>query len=192
MSHLPLLPTTPQDPPLSDILAELRTIAGPDFEFPNLYRVMGHSPDLLRAWIAFAWPLRLKATTERSLRELLILRGAQVCNAVFEWAHHVPMALKAGVSEQQIRALHEWQSASCFDARQRAALRVAEEVSAGPAASGEAIAELHSVGFNEAEVVELVLTASFYVCVARFLGSMDIRLEPEYEQYAHAGTCRLA
>jgi len=191
MSHLPLLPAVPTEPPLSDILADLRTLAGPDFEFPNLYRVMGHSPEMLRAWVAFAWPLRLKATTARSLRELLILRGAQVCNAKFEWAHHVPMAFSAGVSRTQIDALEHWREADCFDARQRAALRLAEEVSIGPAATPAAIAELRACGFTDAEVVELTLTASFYVCVARFLGSMDMPLEPEYEKYVANGQCRL-
>lgn len=191
MSHLPLLPAAPDTPPLSDLLAELREIMGPQYEFSNLYRLMGHSPELLRAWIAFAWPLRLKATTDRSLRELLILRGAQICNAKFEWAHHVPMAFAAGVSAEQIHALPEWRTASCFDARTRAALRVAEEVSQGPGASGDAIAGLRAAGFNEAQVIELTLTASFYVCVARFLTSMGIPLEPEYEKYLDSGECRL-
>ncbi|MCX7214588.1 MAG: carboxymuconolactone decarboxylase family protein [Burkholderiales bacterium] len=191
MSHLPLLPAVPMQPPLSDILADLRTKAGADFEFPNLYRVMGHAPEMLRAWVAFAWPLRLAATTPRSLRELLILRGAQVCNAKFEWAHHVPMAFSAGVSRTQIDALEHWRDADCFDAQQRAALRVAEEISIGPAASPEAIAELRACGFTDGEVVELTLTASFYVCVARFLGSMDMPLEPDYEKYCDNGLCRL-
>jgi hypothetical protein len=30
-------------------------------------------------------------------------------------------------------------------------------------------------------VVEIVLTASFYVCVSRFLLSMRLELEPDYE-----------
>ena len=36
---------------------------------------------------------------------------------------------------------------------------------------------------DDAAVVELVLTASFYVCVSRFLQSMDVELEPGYEAY---------
>lgn len=191
MSRLPMLPATPQTPPLSDILSDLRALAGPGFEFPGLYRVIGHSPKLLRAWIDFAWPLRLQATTERTLREMLILRGAQVCNARFEWGHHVPMALDAGVTPAEIAALHRWRDTDTFDARQKAALRVAEEVSEGPGASAEAIEGLRSAGFSDEQVVELVLTASFYVCVARFLASMDIPLEPEYEKYLDSGECRI-
>ena len=39
------------------------------------------------------------------------------------------------------------------------------------------IAALRQQGFAEAAVTELTLTASFYVCVSRFLHSMDIPLE---------------
>jgi NAD(P)-dependent dehydrogenase (short-subunit alcohol dehydrogenase family)/alkylhydroperoxidase family enzyme len=83
---------------------------------PDLYRLIGHSPALLRAWIDFAWPLRLNAKTSRATRELLILRGAQIGGVDYEWAHHVPMALDAGVPQAKIDALADWPNASVFDA----------------------------------------------------------------------------
>lgn len=178
-------------PALAAIRAELRERAGPDYKLPNLYRVIGIAPQMLRAWLDFAWPLRLEAQSERRLRELMILRGAQVCEVRYEWAHHVPMALQAGVSLEQIRALGSWRQASCFDARERAVLRLAEELSGGPGASESCLAELRVAGFPEDQLVELVLTASFYVCVARFLASMAVELEPGYERYLDAGACRL-
>ena len=48
-----------------------------------------------------------------------------------------------------------------------------------------------NAGFTDEERVELVLTASFYVCVARVLASMAVDLEPGYERYLDAGACRL-
>jgi alkylhydroperoxidase family enzyme len=191
MSRLPMLPPEPDSPALQGILADLRRTAGPAFELPNLYRILAISPPMFRAWIDFAWPLRLQATSARKLRELLILRGAQVCEARYEWAHHVPMALDAGLTRQQIDALHRWREADCFDGQQQAILRMAEEISEGPAASAEAIAALRASGFADEQVVELVLTASFYVCVARFLASMDIPLEDGYDKYLDGGDCRL-
>jgi len=59
-------------------------------------------------------------------------------------------------------------------------LRLAEEVTRGPGASAEAMAELQA-HFDASAVVELTLTASFYVCVGRFLSSMRLELEPEYQ-----------
>jgi alkylhydroperoxidase family enzyme len=167
----------PADPALKAMYDEVRARG---VKLPNLYRILGHNPPLFRAWLDFAWPLRLNAKTSRALRELLILRGAQVSDTDYEWAHHLEMALAAGVSQAQIDALPQAQSSPLFSAQEKAVIRLAEEVTRGPAASAECMTALKT-HFNDAEIVELTLTASFYVCVARFLQSMDVDLEPGYE-----------
>jgi alkylhydroperoxidase family enzyme len=57
---------------------------------------------------------------------LAILRGAQVSASEYEWAQHLRMARKAGVREAQIAALSEWRTSPEFDAREKAALQLAE------------------------------------------------------------------
>ena len=178
MSRLPMLPLEPEDPALAGMFAEVRARG---WEIPNLYRVLGHSPQMLRAWLDFAWPLRLEARTDRSVRELLILRGAQVSGTNYEWVHHLPMALAAGVTQEQIDALtDEWASSPLYSASEKAVLLLADEVTRGPGASANCIAALAEQGFSHAEITELTLTASFYVCVSRFLRSMDVPLESEH------------
>jgi alkylhydroperoxidase family enzyme len=186
MTRLTMTPAKPADPALKQIYDELLAVRGPDFELPNLYRVLGRAPHMFRAWIDFAWPLRLKAGSARTIRELMILRGAQISQTDYEWAHHVPLALDAGVSQQQIDALASWPASGLFTAQEQSALRLAEEVTRGPAASEECITALKQF-FSDEEVVELVLTASFYVCVGRFLKSMDVDLEPGFESLRLAG-----
>src|SRR3954453_1426722 len=58
----------------------------------NLYRCLAHAPDLLRAWIAFAWALRGNSATSRQLRELMILRTATLHHSPYEWHQHRRMA----------------------------------------------------------------------------------------------------
>jgi alkylhydroperoxidase family enzyme len=137
---------------------------------------------MLRAWLDFAWPLRLHAQAGRRIRELLILRGAQVSGARYEWMHHVPMALAAGVTQAQIDALDDqWASCAMFSEPEKAVLRLADEVTRGPGASAECMAALGQQGYSDTEITELTLTASFYVCVSRFLQSMDVQLEDQGE-----------
>ena len=174
MSRLQMVSTDPEDPALRQMFDEVRARGVP---LPNLDRVIGLAPPLLRAWLDFAWPLRLQAKTPRRIRELLILRGAQVSGARYEWVHHVAMARSAGVTQAQIDALPGWEQSALFDAQERAVLRLAEEVTRGPAASAACIEALRQQVFSDAEIVELTLTASFYVCVSRFLQSMDVDLE---------------
>lgn len=38
----------------------------------NLYRALANAPDVLDAWLRFAWSLRDDCTTPRALRELMI------------------------------------------------------------------------------------------------------------------------
>jgi len=164
----------PEEPALKKMFDEVRARGT---ALPNLYRVIGIAPPMLRAWLDFAWPLRMQAKTPRRLRELLILRGAQIAGARYEWVHHKSMALAAGVTQAQIDVLEAWEQSELFGAQEQAVLRLAEEVTRGPAASAACIQALKQQGFSDAEVVELTLTASFYVCVARFLQSMDVDLE---------------
>lgn len=176
MSRLPMVSSDPADPALKAMFDEVRARG---VQVPNLYRVLGLSPPLLRAWLDFAWPLRLHARTPRKVRELLILRGAQVSETEYEWVHHVQMALAAGVTQAQIDALAVWEHSPLFTPQEKAVIRLAEELTRGPSASPGCIDSLKQQGFGDADVVELVLTGSFYVCVSRFLKSMDVELEKQ-------------
>ncbi len=177
MSRLSLVPMQPDDPALKAMFAEVRARG---IEVPNVYRTLGHAPAMLRAWLDMAWPIRLNAKTSRALRELVILRAAQVAGVDYEWAHHVQMALAAGVPQAQIDALAGASASPHFSAAERAAIRMAEEVTRGPGASADCMAEL-ARHYEPDEQVELVLTASFYACVGRFLTSFAVELEPKYK-----------
>ncbi|MNL56293.1 hypothetical protein D3C87_1797770 [compost metagenome] len=87
------------------------------------------------------------------------------------------------MSDAQVDALANWRNSDLFDASERAVLQLAEEVTRGPSASEATVAQLKACGFEDAAIVELVLTASFYVCVSRFLQTMNIELEPGYEAH---------
>ena len=150
-------------------------------QVPNLYRVLGHAPDMLRGWLNLAWSLRLNAQTSRRVRELMILHSARMTETAYEWAHHMPMALEAGVTQAEVDALMAGNVAETLSEAERAALQLAEEVTAGPAASEDCLTNLKQ-HYSDAEVIELVLTATFYVCVGRTLKSLDVPLEANYDK----------
>ena len=148
---------------------------------PNLYRGLGNHPKLAAAWTEFSRALRYDTRTPRALRELVILRGAQLARSEYEWAQHLAMARKAGVREAQIAALAGWRGSGEFDAREQAALALAEAVSQGRVAD-----EVHAQAmrhFDHEEYVELAMVAAFYAMVARMLDAMGIELEPEMREH---------
>ena len=148
---------------------------------PNLYRGLANHPKIIAAWTEFANTLRHGSRTPRALRELVILRGAQLSASEYEWAQHLKMARKAGVREAQINALPDWRVSPEFDTKEKAALALAEAVTRGRV-SNEVYQEARR-HFDEQDYVELAVTASFYAMVARTLDALGIQLEPEFADY---------
>jgi 4-carboxymuconolactone decarboxylase len=149
---------------------------------PNLYRALGNHPALVAAWTEFARAIRYESRTPRELRELVILRGAQLMKSEYEWAQHLKMARKAGVTEGKIAALHAWKSSSEFDAKEKAALQLAEEVTLGKVSDATQAEVLKH--FDQQDYVELSLTAAFYAMVGRMLDAMGVQLEPDAREYS--------
>ena len=148
---------------------------------PNLYRALANHPAIVAAWTEFANTLRHGSRTPRALRELVILRGAQVSASEYEWAQHLRMARKAGVREAQIAALAGWRTSSEFDAREKAALQLAESVTSGRV-SDEVYAEAMR-HFDHHDYVELSITAAFYAMVGRMLDAMAVPLDADVADY---------
>ena len=86
----------------------------------NLYRALAHAPRLLEAWIDFSWALREHCETPRALRELIILRTAQLMLSPYEWHQHRRMAAEAGVQEYQVAELAMWRTSPAFNDAERA------------------------------------------------------------------------
>jgi len=97
----------------------------------NLYRVLANAPPMLKIWVDFAYAVRRECKTPRSLRELMILRTAQLSESFYEWHQHRRMAREAGVPEQQVTELTMWRWSDAFDSRERAALAFTEAMVAG-------------------------------------------------------------
>jgi alkylhydroperoxidase family enzyme len=111
----------------------------------------------------------------------MILRTAQIARSDYEWAHHLRMARRAGVSDVQIAALADWRNATVFDAKERAALALTEGVMACDVSDAvHAEVKRH---FSDAEFVELSLTASFYAMVSRMLDAMRVELDPDVKDH---------
>jgi 4-carboxymuconolactone decarboxylase len=143
----------------------------------NLYRALANSPDLLAAWIEFAWSVRQKPATSRRLRELMIVRGAALMGCDYELSHHRQMARRSGVSEDELDELDAWRQAPGFSPAERAALAFMEAMVEGsvPDAVNAELAR----HFAAAERVELALTAGLYCMVPRVLDALRVPLETD-------------
>ena len=169
-------PTAPAGPPdRTEIPADLRRRLEELGGGPTpLYRALASSPVILRAWVEFAYAIRGEATTPRRIRELMILRSAQMMDASYQWRDHVTMGRRAGVRDEQVEDLGRWENSPHFSAEERAALRLAEAM-LHDNVTDDVWADLRT-SYSDAACIELVVTAGFYTLVPRILHAL--RLEP--------------
>lgn len=138
----------------------------------DLYRALANNDAILQAWVEMAWGIRTRARTPRALRELMILRSAQVQDAGYQWKDHYVMALAAGVDPDQINALSSWRSSDLFEDTDRAALALTDEMLEGKV-SDDTLADLEKE-FEAPERIELIVTAGFYCMVPRVLDALRL------------------
>jgi 4-carboxymuconolactone decarboxylase len=143
----------------------------------NLYRALANAPDVLDAWLRFAWSLRDDCTTPRVLRELMILRTASVMRSDYEWHQHRDMALSAGVAEDRLDAIAAWQTADCYSDMERVALMLTDAMLAGHV--NDSVQKELVRHFSDQERVELVATAGFYAMVPRVLDALRVPIEED-------------
>jgi AhpD family alkylhydroperoxidase len=173
--RLPLVDNDSSDPALATVFDTFRNAGR---EVPNLYRTLGNSPAMLNAWVAMAWPLRHESVTSRGLRELIIMRVAQLTRTAYEWVAHRPMAIQCGVSEQQLDALHRWNESGVFDDEQREVLALTDAMTNELDVPDEVWAPL-AARYQPDELIELVLTAAYYSCVSRTLRALRMPVDPD-------------
>jgi AhpD family alkylhydroperoxidase len=182
MSRVPLVPDESADDVTAPVFDRFRAEGR---EPIALYRALANAPLLLRSYSVLAQSLRHDSVTDRHLRELVILRTAQLTSSEYEWSHHVPMATAAGARAEQISELASWEQSGAFDERERAALRCADQVHALSVTDATFRELEHALGTTGA--LEIVVTASFYQAVARMLQALDVEVEPAYRQTSEEG-----
>jgi len=175
MSRVPLVPSDDPDAVRQGVfdsfVAEQR-------EPIDLYRALANAPDLLVAYRSLPQHLRHAGTTPRRLRELAVLRLAQLVGSAYEWSHHRPMAVKAGVTETQIGALASWRTSDQFDADERAVLAAAEAIHHVRLSDAEFAALEERLGRTGA--MEIVVAVAQYEATARIIQALDVEVEPKY------------
>jgi len=148
----------------------------------NLHRALANSPNTLRNFMRLGNSMLFHGVLSPALRELAVLRIAQMTGADYEWAHHVPIARQVGIGEEQIAGLKGWHTSPYFDERQRTVLRYAESVTSAVTVPDEVFREVRA-HLSEAEVVELTLVVGYWGLVARLLVALKIDVEPSFAQY---------
>ena len=138
-----------------------------------LYQVLLNSEPIAAGWEQMLTAVRNRSSVPADLRELLILRVAVLNRARFEFDAHVPHALRAGVSQHKIDALHTPELDACFSGTERQVLALADHMTRDVEVP-DAVMQPLQERFDAKEVVELVATVAAYNMVSRLLVALHI------------------
>jgi alkylhydroperoxidase family enzyme len=144
----------------------------------NVFRMLANAPEQLDAFLDYANSLRSCDLTPR-MRELIVLTVGHAVDSQYEIAHHVPYAMKAGYSPEQIAAVPTAEDSGLFTETELALVRVARGFSVGadiPASDWARLAQ----ELTTAQMTQLAMTASWYVSGALMMRALELELEPEY------------
>ena len=139
----------------------------------HLYQMLLHSPPVAEGWLNYLTAIRQKSSLNGAIRELVIVRVAQINGAQYEADQHIPIALKEGVSQEKIDELENWRDSDKFTAVERNILELTDQMTTKVHADKRLIEELSSE-FSHQELVELVATIAAYNMVSRFLEAFGI------------------
>ena len=145
---------------------------------PKLYRVAANAPHFLSAFADMVATSRKESALPSRLKELAILEIAKLTGAQTMWLSHVPLARAAGVSEDVIACLPNWQDGA-VSAEEQAILSVADEVTGDVRVRDEAWAKAARV-MDDEQLAELVFVVAFYNMVARVLEPLKVDVDPRY------------
>lgn len=167
-------------PGLAELYAEIaQTKRGnplrPNAAVSNMGKVLGHSPDALRAHQNLTRFVLDRSVVPVELRSLASLRTAAAIGCNYIIHNNLPRARKTGLTEAKIQAVLNGSDAP-FDAREKAVVAYAEQVSGQRKADPATIAEMQRL-FSLREISEIVLTVATYHLVAAIV--MPMAVDPD-------------
>jgi alkylhydroperoxidase family enzyme len=142
----------------------------------NVFTTLGRHRRLFRSWLPFAGSMLLRTRLPRADVELVVLRTAFNCASAYEWAQHVPLARKAGLSAAAVAAVSHRSEQEVLSARQRLLLSATDELHSLKVVRAGTWRELSSV-LDEREVIELCMLVGHYEMLAMTLNSLGVQPE---------------
>jgi 4-carboxymuconolactone decarboxylase len=128
----------------------------------TILRILANSDHVFRPFVLISGSLLRNAVLPDNVREVVILWMASLQGTPYEWAEHVPMAIEAGVSGEQITAIDELRAdEAIFSADEMLAIEIAGDLLRGEGIATEKFsAAVHA--WTQPGALDLILSVGFW------------------------------
>lgn len=159
----------------ADLDATIHRIAEQHGYVSNLLQTLALVPPGLAAFAELATYVRYGSELTELQRILAIIIAVR--DVHYGWAHFVPLATAAGVTEEQLALLREGRTPKDLDEPERALCAYAFEVAAGRRVPIRVAEDIHA-HFAPRQIVDIALLTAHYISVAALAIGLDVPLEP--------------
>lgn len=146
--------------------------AKPEFAGNVLGTLVRHRP-LAHAYLTFNAHLLRHSTLSSRLREVAVLRAALASRSDYLWDHHVPLALRAGLTEADVDGVRAGTPADEVDA---VVVRAVDELALDSTLGDDTWARLRE-HLDERQVLDLIFTIGCYQLLASAVNALGIQPE---------------
>lgn len=153
---------------------------------PNSQRVMAHKPELLEAFAALSKAVNNQTdqSIPSSLKYMIANAASLAAGCRYCVAHTAGGGSRAGVDDERIKALWEFETSDLFSDAERAALAFAQAAAAVPNMVGDADFDNLRRHFTDYQIVEIVGVISVFGFLNRWNDTMATTLEDEPIEFA--------
>ena len=144
----------------------------------NLWKIAAHSPSTLLHFIRMGNTLLSRTRLNPKLREMAIVRVAEILDCEYERRAHTMFGKEVGMTDEQVRTIKDWENSSAFSEIERAVLRFTDEVAKNARVKDETFSDL-ARHLDEGMMVELAQTVGYYGMLARILLPFEVDLNDE-------------
>ncbi len=153
----------------------------------NVFRTLLHHPKVAKAVNDLLLTLLGGGNQlDARLRELLIMRIGWATGCDYEWTQHWKIALQSGLSEEEVLAVKEWQTATCLTNEDRQILAATDETLITGMISEETWKRCTEF-LNAAQMLELNVAIGAWRLISQLARSAGIELEEGVESWPPEG-----
>jgi uncharacterized peroxidase-related enzyme len=140
---------------------------------PNIFRTMGHAPEVLRGTLALEQAITRDLAP--NLRELAYLKTSEFNGCHYCLHYHKAIGQQAGLSSQQIQDLEQYEQSTAYGDLEKAVLRFAEQWTRQGRVAGDVLEQLKR-SLSPAQLVTLAATVGLASWTNRFNETFGVQL----------------
>jgi 4-carboxymuconolactone decarboxylase len=139
----------------------------------NVLATMVRHPDLTQAYLTFNAYVLIKSTLSQRVREVALLRVVHRRDCGYLWSHHLPIARRAGLTDEDIDGVRRGEAADEVD---RAVLSAVDDLVDDNTISDTTWTAL-SRHFTDQQRMDLVFTIGAYALLGMAVNTFGIEEE---------------